>query len=135
MVFCHRYDWETPTLETVLAMGEVIRQGKALYWGTSEWPASRIMEAIHLADKYHVPRPIAEQAQYNLLSRKPMEIDYAPLFDDYGYSTTIWSPLAMGVLTGKYNEGIPPESRFGKSEFERKLVLEGWYNFGETKSE
>jgi len=112
VVFCHRYDHTTPIEEVCLAMKALIEQGKALYWATSEWPGIRLMEAIHIADKIKGPRPIADQCQYNMLVREKMEKEYLPLFDDYGFGTTIWSPLASGILTGKYNKGIPEGSRF-----------------------
>lgn len=112
IVFCHRYDHETPTIEVVQTMKSIINSGKALYWGTSTWPAVRVMEAMLLCDIVGCPRPIAEQCQYSMLVRDTVEKEYATLFDDYGLGTTIWSPLASGILTGKYNEGIPKGSRF-----------------------
>jgi len=112
VVFCHRYDHTTPMTEVCQTMKTIINSGKAYYWATSEWPAVRIMEAIHICDKIGGPRPIADQCQYNMFERKKLEADYAALFDDYGYGTTIWSPLASGILTGKYNKGIPEGSRF-----------------------
>jgi len=112
VLFCHRFDHTTPVLEVCHAMKAVIESGKAFYWATSEWPAIRIMEAIHICDKIGCPRPIADQCQYNMLERQKVEKDYIALFDDYGYGSTIWSPLASGILTGKYNKGIPPGSRF-----------------------
>jgi voltage-dependent potassium channel beta subunit len=126
VVLLHRYDHTTPTEEVCHAMKIIIEQGKALYWGTSEWPAIRIMEAIHICDKIQAPRPIADQCQYNMLAREKVERDYAALFDDYGDGSTIWSPLASGILTGKYNNGIPEGSRFDTnpqyiSIFERHL--------------
>lgn len=115
VLFCHRYDHETPTIEVVQTMKSIISSGKALYWGTSTWPAVRVMEAMLLCDIVGCPRPIAEQCQYSMLIREHVEKDYIALFDDYGLGTTIWSPLACGVLTGKYNDGIPEDSRFGKN--------------------
>lgn len=112
VVFCHRYDNETPTMEVVLAIKSIIESGKALYWGTSTWPAVRVMEAMLMCDAVGCPRPIAEQCQYSMLDREPVEKEYIELFDDYGLGTTIWSPLASGILTGKYNNGIPKGSRF-----------------------
>lgn len=112
VLFCHRYDDETPTEEVCMAMRDIINSGKALYWATSEWPPIRIMEAIHICDKIGCPRPIVEQCQYNMFYREYLEKDLAVLADDYGYGTTIWSPLASGILTGKYNNGIPEGSRF-----------------------
>ena len=125
VLFCHRYDHTTPVLEVVQAMKTLIETGKVLYWATSEWPAIRIMEAIHIADKVGAPRPIADQCQYNMLERQKVEGDYAVLFDDYHYGTTIWSPLASGILTGKYNNGIPEGSRFDVNP-EYKSIFEKW---------
>jgi voltage-dependent potassium channel beta subunit len=112
VLFCHRYDHTTPMLEVCESMKSIIESGKAFYWATSEWPAIRIMEAIHICDKIGAPGPIADQCQYNMFERQKVEADYAALFDDYGFGTTIWSPLASGILTGKYNKGIPEGSRF-----------------------
>lgn len=114
ILFCHRYDDETPTEEVCQAMKSIIESGKALYWGTSEWPPIRIMEAIHICDKIGAPRPIVEQCQYNMFARDYLERDFCVLSDDYGLGTTIWSPLASGILTGKYNNGIPEGSRFSR---------------------
>jgi voltage-dependent potassium channel beta subunit len=111
LVYCHRPDPDTPIEETVGAMHEMIASGKALYWGTSEWGAADIMAAWHIAERHHLHKPIVEQPQYNLLARDRVEKEYAPLYRDIGLGTTTWSPLASGVLTGKYNEGIPAGSR------------------------
>ena len=111
LVYCHRPDPETPIEETVYAMSDMIRQGKALYWGTSEWSAAEIAAAIEIATRHHLHRPVVEQPQYNLFHRERVEREYARLYDDYGLGTTIWSPLASGLLTGKYNDGVPPGSR------------------------
>jgi voltage-dependent potassium channel beta subunit len=111
LIFCHRPDFHTPVEETVRAMNHVIDQGKALYWGTSEWPADRIMEAYHVARRERLIPPLMEQPQYNLFHRDRFEREYARLYDGIGLGTTIWSPLASGLLTGKYNEGVPPGSR------------------------
>ena len=116
VVFCHRYDNHTPTEEVCQAMKTIIEKGQAHYWATSEWPAVRIMEAIHICDKIGAPRPMAEQCQYNMLVREKVEKEYTALFDDYGIGTTIWSPLASGILTGKYNKGIPEGSRFDNNK-------------------
>jgi len=116
VLFCHRYDDETPTEEVCYAMKDILNSGKAFYWATSEWPPIRIMEAIHICDKIGCPRPIAEQCQYNMFNRDYLEKDLAVLTDDYGYGTTIWSPLASGILTGKYNDSIPEGSRFSHHE-------------------
>ena len=111
LVFCHRADPATPIEETVWAMHNIIEQGKALYWGTSEWSAAEITSAIEIAERHHLHKPVMEQPQYNMLMRERFEKEYARLFKDYGYGATIWSPLASGVLTGKYNDGIPSDSR------------------------
>ena len=115
VLFCHRYDDETPTIEVVQAMKDLIAKGKAMYWATSTWPPVRVMETILLCDIVGAPRPIAEQCQYSMIFRNPIEKDYAEIFDDYGIGTTVWSPLASGILTGKYNDGIPKDSRFDKA--------------------
>ena len=111
LVFCHRADPATPLEETVYAMHDMIAAGKALYWGTSEWDAVEIMAAWQIADKHHLHKPVMEQPQYNLFHRERVEKDYARLYDEIGLGTTIWSPLASGLLTGKYNDGIPSGSR------------------------
>jgi voltage-dependent potassium channel beta subunit len=111
LIFCHRADLHTPVEETVRAMNQVIDQGKAFYWGTSEWPAERILEAYHVARREHLIPPLMEQPQYNLFHRDRVEREYAPLFERLGLGTTIWSPLASGLLTGKYSNGIPEGSR------------------------
>jgi voltage-dependent potassium channel beta subunit len=111
LVFCHRADPTTPIEETVWAMHDIISSGKAIYWGTSEWSAAEIMEAWQIADKHHLHKPVMEQPQYNMLKRDKMEHEYARIFRDLGVGTTVWSPLASGLLTGKYNDGIPADSR------------------------
>ena len=111
LVFCHRADPETPIEETVYAMHDMIVAGKALYWGTSEWSAAEIMSAWQIAERHHLHKPVMEQPQYNLLHRERVEEEYARLYRDIGLGTTIWSPLASGLLTGKYNDGIPAGSR------------------------
>src|SRR5512140_289817 len=111
LIFCHRSDPNTPIEETVWAMHNIIEWGKALYWGTSEWAAADVVSAIEIAERHHLHKPVMEQPQYNLFVRERFEREYAPLFRDYGYGTTIWSPLASGLLTGKYNNGIPKDSR------------------------
>jgi len=118
LVFCHRADLHTPVEETVRAMNHVIDQGKALYWGTSEWPAQRIMEAHLVARREHLIPPLMEQPEYNMFHRERVEVEYAPLYGEYGLGTTIWSPLAGGLLTGKYNDGIPEGSRATVEGFE-----------------
>jgi voltage-dependent potassium channel beta subunit len=116
--FCHRPDPNTPIEETVFAMDTLVRQGKVLYWGTSEWSSQEIMEAYGLARQYHMSPPTMEQPQYNMLVRERFEREYARLYSSIGLGTTIWSPLASGVLTGKYNEGIPAGSRLSLPGYE-----------------
>ncbi|MGH9917705.1 MAG: potassium channel beta subunit family protein [Nitrososphaerales archaeon] len=111
IVFCHRADPETPIDETVWAMSDMISAGKALYWGTSEWKADEIRAAWEIADRHHLHHPVVEQPQYNILWRKKVENEFARLYEDIGTGLTTWSPLASGVLTGKYLDGIPEGSR------------------------
>lgn len=111
LVYCHRPDPHTPIEETVWAMSDMITRGKALYWGTSEWSAQEIQSAWDIADKHHLHKPIMEQPQYHLFHRRRVEKEYARLYDDIGLGLTTWSPLASGLLTGKYRSGIPSGSR------------------------
>lgn len=111
VLYCHRPDPNTPVEETVWAMHNIVEWGKALYWGTSEWSAAEIVAAIEIAEKHHLHKPITEQPQYNMFSRAKVEVEYKRLFKEYGYGATTWSPLASGLLTGKYNNGIPEGSR------------------------
>ena len=111
LVFCHRPDPNTPIEETVRAMDILIKQGKAFYWGTSEWSAAEILRADGLARQYGLTPPAMEQPQYNMFTRERFEKEYLPLYKELGYGTTIWSPLASGILTGKYNQGIPAGTR------------------------
>jgi voltage-dependent potassium channel beta subunit len=111
LLFCHRSDPETPVEETVWAMHDIVASGKALYWGTSEWPAEALVEAYEICDRHHLRRPAMEQPQYNLLSRERVETEYLPIVERYGLGLTTWSPLASGLLTGKYLDGIPEGSR------------------------
>ena len=111
LVYCHRPDAETPIEETVSAMSDMITQGKALYWGTSEWSAADIRAAWEIAERHHLHKPVVEQPQYHLFHRKRVEQEYARLYDDIGLGLTTWSPLASGLLTGKYQAGIPAGSR------------------------
>jgi voltage-dependent potassium channel beta subunit len=111
LIYCHRPDKTTPIEETVWAMHNIIEWGKAFYWGTSEWAASEIIEAIQIAERHHLHKPVVEQPQYNMFERGRLEGDYVRFYKDYNYGTTIWSPLASGLLTGKYNKGIPKDSR------------------------
>src|SRR5690606_26318177 len=110
LVYCHRHDPDTPVEETVWAMSDIVASGRALYWGTSEWPAERIREAWEVADRYHLRKPVVEQPQYNLLHRQRVEEEYLPLITDLGLGMTTWRPLASGIVTGKSLEGIPPGS-------------------------
>lgn len=116
--FCHRPDKNTPIEEVVWTMNILIQQGKILYWGTSEWSAAEIMEAHRAAAQYGLIGPSVEQPQYNLLERQKMEYEYLMIFKTVGMGTTIWSPLASGLLTGKYNDGIPEGSRFALEGFD-----------------
>jgi len=111
LIYCHRADPNTPIEETVWAMSDIVSSGKALYWGTSEWPADEIRAAWEIAERHHLHKPVVEQPQYNLLTRDKVEVEYARLYEDIGLGTTIWSPLASGLLTGKYRDGIPEGSR------------------------
>ena len=111
IAYCHRPDPNTPLEETVYAMHDMVARGKASYWGTSEWSAADIMGAWHIADKHHLHKPIVEQPEYNLFHRKKVEREYARLYAEIGLGTTIWSPLASGLLTGKYAKGVPADSR------------------------
>src|SRR5688572_11586638 len=111
VIYCHRSDKTTPIDETVWAMHNIIEWGKAFYWGTSEWSADEIVAAIQIAERHHLHKPVTEQPEYNLFDRKRFEVEYARLFKDYGYGATTFSPLASGLLTGKYLNGIPEDSR------------------------
>jgi voltage-dependent potassium channel beta subunit len=111
LLFCHRPDPDTPLEETVWAMSDLVSRGKVLYWGTSEWSADEIRAAWEIAERHHLHKPVMEQPQYNLLARTRVEKEYARLYEDIGLGTTIWSPLASGLLTGKYRDGIPEGSR------------------------
>jgi voltage-dependent potassium channel beta subunit len=118
LLFCHRADPGTPIEETVWAMSDIIASGKALYWGTSEWPADDIRAAWEIAERHSLRKPVMEQPQYNLFERRKVERDYARLYEDIGLGLTTWSPLASGVLTGKYLDGIPEGSRAALSGYE-----------------
>jgi voltage-dependent potassium channel beta subunit len=111
LVYCHRADPKTPIEETVWAMSDIVSSGKANYWGTSEWTAEEIRAAWLIADKHHLHKPVMEQPQYNLLARGRVEFEYLRLYEDIGLGLTTYSPLASGVLTGKYLDGIPDDSR------------------------
>ena len=126
LIFCHRPDKHTPIEETVWAMDQVLREGKALYWGTSEWSAEQIRQAYDVARREHLRPPLMDQPQYNMFHRDKVEREFARLYDEIGLGTTIWSPLASGLLTGKYNDGIPEGSRLDLEEYSwlRKRLLE-----------
>jgi voltage-dependent potassium channel beta subunit len=111
LIYCHRPDPTTPIEETVWAMHNIIEWGKAIYWGTSEWAAAEIAAAIEIAERHHLHKPITEQPVYNLFERHRFTQEYERVYKTYGYGTTTWSPLASGLLTGKYSQGIPADSR------------------------
>ena len=111
LLFCHRPDPETPIEETVWAMSDIVSSGKALYWGTSEWSADEIRAAWEVAERHHLHKPVMEQPQYNLFETRKVEQEYARLYEDIGLGLTTWSPLASGLLTGKYIDGVPEGSR------------------------
>ena len=125
LLFCHRSDIHTPVEETVWAMNQIIQQGKAFYWGTSQWSAQQIMDAYGIARREHLIPPLMEQPEYNMFHRERVEREYALLYEKIGLGTTIWSPLDSGILTGKYNQGIPEDSRLAKETWlQRELVQE-----------
>ncbi|QXC63535.1 aldo/keto reductase [Aquihabitans sp. G128] len=111
LLYCHRADPETPIEETVWAMSDIVSSGKALYWGTSEWTAEELRAAYEIAERHHLHKPVMEQPQYNLFETKKVEREYARLYEDWGLGLTTWSPLASGLLSGKYADGIPEGSR------------------------
>lgn len=117
LYFCHRPDTQVPIEEVVWTMHNLIQQGKILYWGTSQWSGAEIMEAHRVAHQYHLIGPTVEQPQYNMFERFKVEQDYLPVYQNVGLGTTIWSPLAAGFLTGKYNNGIPEDSRLAIEGF------------------
>lgn len=129
LYFCHRPDPNVPIDEVVWTMHNLIQQGKVLYWGTSQWSGTEIMEAHKAAERYNLIGPSVEQPQYNMFERFKMEQDYMPIFRNTGMGTTIWSPLAAGFLTGKYNNGIPADSRLALEGFD--WLKERWIQ--ETK--
>ena len=118
LLYCHRPDPTTPTEETVWAMHNIIEQGKALYWGTSEWEAVDIVSAIEIADRHHLHKPVVEQPIYNLFAQHRFADEYKAVYEEHGYGATTWSPLALGLLSGKYKDGIPKDSRGALKEFE-----------------
>jgi len=137
LIFCHRPDLHTPIEETVRAMNHVIDQGKAFYWGTSEWSATQIMEAYLIARREHLIPPLMEQPEYNMFQREKIEKEYLPLYEKVGLGTTIWSPLKSGVLTGKYNDGVPDGSRLSLEGYkwlkENLLSEDGMKNIEKVK--
>ena len=118
LIYCHRPDINTPIEETVRAMAHIVDSGRAFYWGTSEWSAEEIRAACEIARREHLVPPTMEQPQYHMFHRERVEVEYAPLYRDWGLGTTIWSPLASGLLTGKYNDGIPQGSRLALEKYE-----------------
>eukprot|EP00347_Sterkiella_histriomuscorum_P013781 403363388 len=132
VIFCHRPDYETPLEETVRALHTLIEQGKAFYWGTSEWPADRISKAIELCERLNLHKPIVEQCQYNMIVRDNFEKGFRRIFSEYKYGTTVWSPLAGGILSGKYNDGnIPTGSRYDNHKYLDSL----WQKYMEKDKE
>jgi len=126
LIFCHRPDKHTPIEETVWAMNQVIKEGKALYWGTSEWSAEQIRQAYDVARREHLRPPLMDQPQYNMFHRDKVEREFTRLYEEIGLGTTIWSPLASGLLTGKYNDGVPEDSRLAMDDYDwlREQLLE-----------
>ncbi|MEY3397535.1 MAG: hypothetical protein RL220_129 [Bacteroidota bacterium] len=127
MYFCHRPDKTTPMEETVWSMHNLIVQGKVLYWGTSEWSAQEIMEAHMVARQNHLIGPTMEQPEYNMFKRQKVEVDFSQIYKTVGLGTTIWSPLASGLLTGKYNQGVPEDARLKRDELNwlsERLIVE-----------
>ena len=118
LVFCHRGDPNTPIEETVRAMSDMVTMGKAMYWGTSEWSADDIRAAYEIAERQHLHKPVMEQPQYNLFAREKVEKEFARLYGDIGLGLTTWSPLGSGLLTGKYKDGIPADSRAALKGYE-----------------
>lgn len=117
LAFCHRPDPNTPIEETVRAFDILVKQGKVFYWGTSEWSAPEVITAFKVAREHGLTPPSMEQPRYSLLARERFEQEYAPLWSDFGYGSTIWSPLASGILTGKYDAGVPADSRLGMQQY------------------
>lgn len=124
ILYCHRPDPEVPMEEVVYTMDQILKSGLAFYWGTSEWSAEEIEQACKIAEKMNAMPPVVEQPQYNLIFKKRVEEEYAPIYEKYGIGTTIWSPLASGVLSGKYLEGIPEGSRLDRWPWLRKTMEE-----------
>jgi voltage-dependent potassium channel beta subunit len=131
LYYCHRPDKNTPMEETVWAMHNLILQGKILYWGTSEWSAQEIMEAHMVARQYNLIPPTMEQPQYNMFVRDKVEVEYSQIYKTVGLGTTIWSPLASGILTGKYNNGVPKDTRLSLEELSwlaKMNLQESWFD-------
>ena len=124
LLFCHRPDPSTPIEETVRSMDMIVRSGRAFYWGTSEWSAEQLEEAYRVAREFGCLPPTMEQPQYSMLSRERVEVEYRDLFGKYGLGATIWSPLASGILTGKYNNGIPKGSRLDREKWLRERLTQ-----------
>jgi len=132
VIYAHRPDLDTPLEETCRAYDWIINQGWAFYWGTSEWTAARITEAIELCHKLNLHAPIVEQPQYNMFIRDRFEVEYRALYERYGYGTTIWGPLCGGILSGRYNDGnIPTDGRYANDTIISKMVIPKY--FGATK--
>jgi voltage-dependent potassium channel beta subunit len=121
--FCHRPDPSTPLIETIRAMDDLIKQGKVLYWGTSEWSGALLQDALDLCEKYHLHPPKAEQPQYSMLYRAPVETNVLPVTAKNGIGLVVWSPLAQGMLTGKYDDGIPADSRFAREDWAKERFV------------
>lgn len=121
--FCHRPDPETPILETARAMADIIQQGKVMYWGTSEWEAHQIGEALRICERHNLPKPQTDQPQYSMLFRERVEQQILPVTYPNGIGLVPWSPLAYGMLTGKYDEGVPEDSRFAREEWARERMM------------
>jgi aryl-alcohol dehydrogenase-like predicted oxidoreductase len=125
MYFCHRFDEDTPLEETIRAMDDLIHQGKVLYWGTSEWTAKQIQDAVDICEKYNLYKPQIEQPQYNLFERQTVEEEIIPVAQKNGMGLVVWSPLASGVLTGKYDDAIPDDSRLARMGWLRERFVDG----------
>mgnify|MGYP001829124002 CR=1 FL=1 len=124
LVYCHRPDPETPIEETVWAMSDIVASGRALYWGTSEWSAAEIRAAWEIAERHHLRKPVVEQPEYNLFNRTKVEDEFSRLYEDIGLGLTTWSPLASGLLTGKYLDGVPEGSRAENVEWLREMLTD-----------
>jgi len=125
IMYLHRYDQDVEIEETIMSIKHLIDSGKILYWGTSEWPAIRIMQAMYVCDKLGCPRPISEQCEYSMLQRENLEKNYLPLINEFGLGSTVWSPLCSGILSGKYNDGtIPDGSRFQTNTHLQKMFFD-----------